>query len=719
MDADAPVLLLLKATLLLGVAFAAVRWDRSAPAARRHGVWSATFIALLALPLFALALPRLHVPVPDWRPAPAAARETDAPTTPDLPAAAGAREGVRRDGPRPVAPSTAVTRLNPLTAPRILLLLWLIGVALALVGLTRSLLRVRRLAADGRPIDDPDWAHTAHHVAHRLGLATVPRLVTSPRITTPMAGHVGEPIVFLPLDAAGWDAERREVVLTHEMTHLLRRDPFRIVAARLTCSLYWFHPLMWVAARQATADCEQACDEHVLTLGIRPSVYARVLLDFANQPTGPMPGVALPIVRPHRLETRVMAILSNPVARRRQAASPFRTLANALGAVLVFASVAAARPAADDIEALPASVALVPESATASPPKVAEPIEPEHLVNPSPLPQSGRCWNEYSRGGSFSGSTHISNGRTLQRIGRTGGERVAQMTFGDLRVCMITIGYEGDRNRDDDAPPSSWISRSDRVILETDNDGDVRRLEIADGRSSWSINGRSSDIDDRVTTWRRAMLDLLDNSWEASSLRGRESSLRGEISSIHGERSSLRGQISSLRGEVSSMLGEISSIRGEESSLRGEISSIRGHESSLRGQISSERGAISSLEAQRWERADRDAINARIRRHEDRIREIEREIERFDADGRVRAVQRRIDAHDTDRQVAEVERRLREFDVEKRVTEIEHEISRLDVDGKVRGIDGEIRSLDVDRRMRVIDERRDEALERLRAALRR
>ena len=762
MDANSPILLLLKATLLLGFAFAAVRWERTAPAVRRHGVWSATFLALLALPLLALSLPGIGIPVPAWNKANTTVQQLADPS--GLTGSRGERGDVQQLGVSPRAPRLRVMHDGPsnealsatavlvdkvgrtsLSTGQLFIVLWLAGVAAALLSLVRSLFRVRRLVATGRRLENSSWNQAARRIARQLGLDTVPWLVVSDGVAAPMAGNVGQPIVFLPADADQWDADRRDVVLTHEMTHLARKDPLRILAARIACALYWFHPLMWLAARRSTADCEQACDESVLALGIRPSVYARVLLDFAPQANTPVPSVTLPIVRRHRLENRVMAILSNPGAAPRRTPSPRRTMLTALGSMALIASVAAARPAAVEAvtesesaapapelrqpEATPAPELRQPEAAPApelgqpeaAPVSAARPPAP--LVSEASVPaappmasQDGSCWNTYARVRGFTGSSSTTYGdRLIQRVGRVGRERVAQMTFGELRVCMVTVGYEGP---DDAETPSEWVGHADRIIMETERDNDVRRLEIDGGRSTWSINGRSAAIDEDAGAWRRAMLDLLDTSWEMSTLRGRESSLRGEISSVQGERSSLLGEISSLRGEVSSMLGEISSLRGEESSLRGEISSIRGHESSLRGQISSERGSISSLESQRWERGvDRDAINARIRRHEDNIRDIERELDRYDTEGRVRAVERRIATLDTDRKVEAVERRIREFDVERKVAEVERELGKLDVDGQVRGIESEIRGLDVDSRVRDMSVQRDAALNRLRRVL--
>ena len=732
MDITSPVLLLVKATLLLAIAFAAVRWERTSPAVRRHRVWSATFVALLALPLLALSLPGLHVPVPRWKERAAATRDlgtfnSPVQVTETIPSSLTPGRGEEHQ--LSIAPLAPRFRVRP--SAELLLVLWLAGVTAALLALGRSLLRVRRLVATGHQLQNGAWTRAAQQIARQLELDAVPQLIVSNAVMAPMAGNIGQPVVFLPADAAEWDSDRRDVVLTHEMTHLARRDPLRILAARIACALYWFHPLMWLAARRSTADCEQACDENVLALGIRPSVYARVLLDFANQ-SAPVPSVALPIVRRHRLENRVMAILSKSGEAPRRTVSPVRTMVTALGSMALIVSVAAARPAVVQ-PAAGESFTRAPEIQRQEPVVEAAAAQPAPVVSaaiassavkgaatvPATTPivtQNGRCWDTYSRTRSFSGSISTTSGdRIVQRIGRVNDERIAQMTFGDLRVCMVTFGYDGP---DDAELPSEWIGHADRVIMETDRENDVRRLEIDGGRSTWTINGRTATQDDGVGAWRRAILDLLDSSWEISTLRGRESSLRGEISSVHGERSSLLGEISSLRGEVSSMQGEISSLRGEESSLRGEISSIRGHESSLRGQISSERGAISSLESQRWDRgADRESINARIRRHEENIRDIEREIDRYDSDARVREVERQIANLDTDRKVAAVERRIREFDVERKVAEVEREIAKLNVDRQVRGIENEIRDLDVESRVRDISSQREAALDRLRRAL--
>ena len=601
--------------------------------------------------------------------------------------------------------------------------MWLAGALWAIGALLVSIGRVGHLARRAGEIVDPDWCDAAASMGGRLGLRTAVRLVASDRVRTPMAGGLLRPTVFLPTAARSWTAEQRDLVLAHELAHLAVRDPLRLLGTRLAVACYWFHPLVWVAARQSAIAREQACDEAVLALGARPSAYARVLLDLAASMHGSAPAAfgALPIVEPSLLETRLMAILAHdrrPLGRR-------RFLLPAAGAALFTISIAAAQP-----------TVLTRPSIGGEPMIAGAPVEPVGSVSAldrlssrpttAPLAQaaagSDACDRDLRDSGSFSGSmsTGTVGGRTVvyEQVGRRGGDRVIQRRFGDLRVCMVAEGI-GDA----DGGPSQWVARASHLVMETRRGGAFQQLEIdrtsGAARTTWRIGSTAHPLDAAAERWRDRLLAVLDTTWDLSTLRGQVSSLRGDISSVRGEESSLRGEISSLRGEVSSMRGRASSIRGEESSLRGEISAIRGHASALRGQISSERGSMSSLTAGRYD-ADADerkVIAAALARHEAAIERIEREIRDYDAEAKIAAVDERIKALNPDGKVAEVDDQIRRFDVETKVAAIDKQIAELDVAGKVAAIERRISALDADRRGRELENQLDGQLKQLETAL--
>ena len=106
------------------------------------------------------------------------------------------------------------------------------------------------------------------------------RLAAEPAM--PMTWGTFAPRILLPAEAAGWTDERRRIVLLHELAHVARADSFARSAAAIICALYWLHPAIWYAARRMRLEQEHACDDLVLSLGAKASVYARNLLDVAG-----------------------------------------------------------------------------------------------------------------------------------------------------------------------------------------------------------------------------------------------------------------------------------------------------------------------------------------------------------------------------------------------------------------------------------------------------
>lgn len=132
-------------------------------------------------------------------------------------------------------------------------------------------------------------------------------------------------MIVLPAEAMGWTGERRRLALLHELAHIGRWDGLTQGLARGVRALYWFHPLVWVAAARAQAECERACDDRVLTTGTKSSAYANTLMEYAvplarggtsagcrcHAPAG-----ALAMARPSTLEGRLLAILDGGRNRR-------------------------------------------------------------------------------------------------------------------------------------------------------------------------------------------------------------------------------------------------------------------------------------------------------------------------------------------------------------------------------------------------------------------
>ena len=81
------------------------------------------------------------------------------------------------------------------------------------------------------------------------------------RIDTPFVFGVIRPKIYLP---SGMVPEQMDYVLAHERAHIQRHDHWWKPLGYLLLTVYWFHPLLWVAYILLCRDIESACDEKVI-----------------------------------------------------------------------------------------------------------------------------------------------------------------------------------------------------------------------------------------------------------------------------------------------------------------------------------------------------------------------------------------------------------------------------------------------------------------------
>ena len=226
------------------------------------------------------------------------------------------------------------------------------------------------------PIDDEAWQGDLEWSCRRVGVRRAVRLVASEQVEIPATTGVVRPAIIVPRAAASWSLERRRAVLLHELVHIVRLDwPLRVVA-RLARGIYWFNPLAWWAVRRLDLEQELACDEEVVALGTRPSVYACHLLGIARAVTRhnrPAAVSAAEMARACHLEERIMAILERTTPR----SIGKRVLAPAvvLVAALVPALAAVAPVNAPDLPSPPPPTGAPAASAPANPTAPAPPTD--------------------------------------------------------------------------------------------------------------------------------------------------------------------------------------------------------------------------------------------------------------------------------------------------------------------------------------------------------
>ena len=220
-----------------------------------------------------------------------------------------------------------------------LLLIWAAGAAVHLAVLAAGMLRLIAIAIAADPIREGVCADLALDIAAEYRVHAPVLLLEANRPTLPVTWGHWEPKVLLPPASRDWTRERALIVLRHEIAHVRRRDWLIQLFARIIRSVYWFHPLVWIACAQLRLECECACDDAVLRGGVDGSRYAEHLLDLARafvKTRGPAQAAAL--ARRSTLEYRVRAML----ARGHDRSQLHRASVVALATVMLAAALAAA-----------------------------------------------------------------------------------------------------------------------------------------------------------------------------------------------------------------------------------------------------------------------------------------------------------------------------------------------------------------------------------------
>lgn len=167
------------------------------------------------------------------------------------------------------APGTSVNPLYIWTA--IAGIVWLVGVAVMVGYALLSSLRMRSVVREAVPLGmcgesyETGEAGTCAepHRARPLetGAALPDNVWLCDAVRSPFILGIVRPKIYLP---SGITREQMLCILAHEQAHVERLDHCLKPFGWLLLSVYWFHPLVWIAYMLFCRDLELACDEKVV-----------------------------------------------------------------------------------------------------------------------------------------------------------------------------------------------------------------------------------------------------------------------------------------------------------------------------------------------------------------------------------------------------------------------------------------------------------------------
>jgi beta-lactamase regulating signal transducer with metallopeptidase domain len=269
-------------------------------AAVRHVSLFSVFGALIVLPVASIVLPRVQVVIPkgvEFRPHAVGESHSD----------------------QAVSPSTSVTALVGATGERWswahgLPIVWLTGVAIFLTPVAVGWLQLRRIRSSGHPW--PEGQGLVTRTATQLGVRQDIRVLRHESVSGPLTCGLWRPLILFPIDVLPWDERALRQAIVHELEHVRRRDWLTQCIARTVCALYWFHPLVWIAARQLSLEAERASDDAVLKEH-NAAEYAALLVSVAERERAQARHLASAMAGRGELSVRVSSVLDHERRRGR------------------------------------------------------------------------------------------------------------------------------------------------------------------------------------------------------------------------------------------------------------------------------------------------------------------------------------------------------------------------------------------------------------------
>lgn len=158
---------------------------------------------------------------------------------------------------------------------------WLGGAGLSLLAHAVLYQKTRRkILRWSIQVQDERTMEVFNHCKEECGIKREISLYQCSILSTPMLMGFCEPMILLP--ERKLDKMSLSYVLRHELSHYRRKDLWLKLLILLAQSVHWFHPLVWIMGRRASADIEKSCDDAVLKgSGMQArGEYGTVILSF-------------------------------------------------------------------------------------------------------------------------------------------------------------------------------------------------------------------------------------------------------------------------------------------------------------------------------------------------------------------------------------------------------------------------------------------------------
>jgi beta-lactamase regulating signal transducer with metallopeptidase domain len=199
-----------------------------------------------------------------------------------------------------------------------------------------------RLVRSSNPIQE---SRILPRLSSRSVWPIMPRVRETSLVSVPVTIGVINSTILLPLNWQEWDIAKLNAVITHEMSHAMRRDTLSLHVSLLHRAIFWFSPFAWWLNRHLAELAEEASDEAALAAGTERTCYANTLLGFfqtVKDSPGRVQWQGVSMATTDRAERRLEKILAWRGDKAMRVKRPAMAVAIAITVAAIYMTAAAA-----------------------------------------------------------------------------------------------------------------------------------------------------------------------------------------------------------------------------------------------------------------------------------------------------------------------------------------------------------------------------------------
>lgn len=175
------------------------------------------------------------------------------------------------------------TMLNESVGEKGFFVIWLTGLFLFLMlSIVWHIRSMRMIGRWKREFSRKEVMDRFENLKKKYGITNQIQFKLCPCIHTPMTVYLSHPAILLPSET--YSEEELDMIISHELVHIKRKDIVYKILQLLFLAVYWFHPFAYWLIREIQNLCETSCDEAVLKdadIGTRTR-YIEMLLQMAE-----------------------------------------------------------------------------------------------------------------------------------------------------------------------------------------------------------------------------------------------------------------------------------------------------------------------------------------------------------------------------------------------------------------------------------------------------